>query len=63
LQQALEDEVSDFLGPRPPSGRGDARAPPSIATASSPGTAETTGLPIEVERSRVRNARALGVGR
>jgi hypothetical protein len=26
LRQALEDEVSDFLRPRPPSGRGDARA-------------------------------------
>jgi hypothetical protein len=36
--------------PRPPSGRGDARAPLSIATAFSPRTAKTTGGPIEGER-------------
>jgi hypothetical protein len=37
--------------------------PPSIATASNPRTAKTTGGPIDVERPRVRNAQASGMGR
>jgi hypothetical protein len=60
LQQALEDEVSDFLGRARHAG---AQETGPACTGYEPRTAETTGGPIEVERSRVRNAQALGMSR
>jgi hypothetical protein len=61
LRQALEDDVSDFLG-RDRQADGVMPGPPSIAATSRPRTAKTTGGPIEVERPRVPNAQGLGMG-
>jgi hypothetical protein len=60
LQQALEDEVSDFLGRAWHAG---AQETGPACNGNEPRTAKTTGGPIEVERPRVRNAQALGMGR
>jgi hypothetical protein len=49
--------------PRPPSGRADAHRRCRSQRASSPRTAKPTSGPIEVERPRVPNAQALGMGR
>jgi hypothetical protein len=62
LQQALEDEAATSWG-RDRQADGVTPGPPSIATASSPRTATTTGGPIDVERPRLPNAQALGMGR
>jgi transposase-like protein len=60
LQQALEDEVSDFLGRAWHAG---AQETGPACNGNKPRTAKTTSGPIEVERPRVRNAQALGMGR
>src|SRR5919198_1977881 len=57
LQQALEDEVSEFLG-RARYER--AIDPVSHRSGYEPRTVKTTAGPVELERPRVRNARALG---
>lgn len=57
LQQALEDEVSEFLG----RGRYErTEEPVSHRNGYEPRTVKTTSGSIEVERPRVRNAQALG---
>jgi putative transposase len=57
LQQALEDQVSEFLG----RGRYErVEEPVSHRNGYEPRTVKTTSGSIEVERPRVRNAQALG---
>src|SRR3954452_8690422 len=61
LQQALEDEVTEFLGRERyerADGGGDAGA--SYRNGYEPRVVKTTSGPIELERPRVRNATALG---
>jgi transposase-like protein len=60
LQQALEDEVSDFLGRARHAG---AQETGPACNGYEPRTVTTTGGAIEVERSPAPNARALGMGR
>ena len=57
LQQALEEEVSEFLG----RGRYERRGEPvSHRNGYEPVTVKTTAGPLRLERPRLRNASALG---
>ncbi|MGN6372589.1 MAG: transposase [Solirubrobacteraceae bacterium] len=57
LQQALEDEVSEFLGRARYERAGE---PVSHRNGYEPRTVKTTSGPVRLERPRVRNAAALG---
>ncbi|HYM56502.1 MAG TPA: IS256 family transposase [Solirubrobacteraceae bacterium] len=57
LQQALEDEVTDFLGRARYERRGE---PISHRNGYERRTVKTTSGPVELERPRVRDAQALG---
>src|SRR5712691_11401956 len=57
LQQALEEELSEFLGRERDERRGE---PVSYRNGYEPVTVKTTSGPLELERPRVRNASALG---
>lgn len=57
LQQALEDELSEFLGRERYERRGE---PVSYRNGYEPVTVKTTAGPLRLERPRVRNASALG---
>jgi putative transposase len=57
LQQALEDELTDFLGRERYERRGE---PVSHRNGYEPVTVKTTAGPLELERPRVRNASTLG---
>jgi len=56
LQQALEDELSEFLGRERYERRGE---PIAHRNGYEPVTVKTTGGPLELERPRLRNASAL----
>src|SRR5215207_8327252 len=57
LQQALEEELSEFLGRERYERRGE---PVSHRNGYEPVTVKTTAGPLRLERPRVRNASALG---
>lgn len=57
LQQALEDEVSEFLGRARYERTGE---PVSHRNGYEPRTVKTTSGPVRLERPRIRNAAALG---
>lgn len=57
LQQALEEELTEFLGRERYERRGE---PVSYRNGYEPVTVKTTAGPLELERPRVRNASALG---
>jgi transposase-like protein len=57
LQQALEDEVSEFLGRARYERAGE---PVSHRNGYEPRTVKTTSGPVRLERPRIRNAAALG---
>src|SRR5712691_10151875 len=57
LQQALEEELSEFLGRERYERRGE---PVAHRNGYEPVTVKTTAGPLELERPRVRNASALG---
>ena len=57
LRQALEDEVSEFLGRRRYERAGE---PVSYRNGYEPRTVKTTSGPVRLERPRIRNAAALG---
>jgi putative transposase len=57
LQQALEEELTEFLGRERYERRGE---PISHRNGYEPVTVKTTAGPLELERPRVRNASALG---
>ena len=58
MQQALEDEVTDFLGRERYARAGDGGA--SYRNGYEPRAVKTTSGPMELERPRVRNAAELG---
>lgn len=59
LQQALEDELTEFLGRERYERRGE---PVAYRNGYERVTVKTTAGPLELERPRVRNASALGFG-
>src|SRR3954447_14041553 len=60
LQQALEDEVTEFVGRESYARAEEAGDGPLYRNGYEPRVVKTTSGPVELERPRVRNATALG---